>query len=186
MQSSSYTFNKCPWHNVEEFVKESDNTPFGKFQLSLEWIITFWFDWNIGVFSSVDDVSALLDVNWLDQSNGCPIGQARKCGSPTLHWTDSGVLPSSTGLCPYDQQREFSVRRLCHRTQAAGVCQQVRWCAVSARKIYLRWIPIVMSCDRLTGMLDTGGVVKNFVAALQQLTNPDMIFKVMRPNSKMT
>lgn len=28
-------------------------------------------------------------------------------------------------------------------------------------------------------MLDKGGAVKNFVDALQQLTNPDMIFKVI-------
>lgn len=27
-------------------------------------------------------------------------------------------------------------------------------------------------------MLDKGGAVKNFVDALQQLTNPEMIFKV--------
>lgn len=31
---------------------------------------------------------------------------------------------------------------------------------------------------RLRSMLDKGGAVKNFVDALQQLTNPDMIFKV--------
>lgn len=34
-------------------------------------------------------------------------------------------------------------------------------------------------------MLDKGGAVKNFVDALQQLTNPEMIFKVMRANLNM-
>lgn len=34
-------------------------------------------------------------------------------------------------------------------------------------------------------MLDKGGAVKNFVDALQQLTNPEMIFKVMSESSDM-
>lgn len=39
--------------------------------------------------------------------------------------------------------------------------------------------------DRLRSRLDEGGAVKNFVEALQQLTNPDMIFRVMRETSHM-
>lgn len=39
--------------------------------------------------------------------------------------------------------------------------------------------------NRLRSMLDKGGAVKNFVDALQQLTNPEMIFKVTRANLNM-
>lgn len=34
-------------------------------------------------------------------------------------------------------------------------------------------------------MLDKGGAVKKFVDALQQLTNPEMIFRVMSASSTM-
>lgn len=37
---------------------------------------------------------------------------------------------------------------------------------------------ICTDVNRLRSMLDKGGAVKNFVNALQQLTNPEMIFKV--------
>lgn len=59
---------------------------------------------DITIFPCVDNVSSLLDVDWLDQSNGRPIGQARSCGSAALHWADSRLLPSSTGLLSNDQQ----------------------------------------------------------------------------------
>lgn len=39
--------------------------------------------------------------------------------------------------------------------------------------------------NRLRSMLDKGGAVKNFVNALQQLTNPEMIFKVIIANLNM-
>lgn len=33
--------------------------------------------------------------------------------------------------------------------------------------------------DRLKSLLDKGGAVRDFVDALQQLTNPEMLFKVV-------
>lgn len=33
-------------------------------------------------------------------------------------------------------------------------------------------------CSRLKSSLDKGGVIQEFVEALQQLTNPEMLFKV--------
>ncbi len=36
-------------------------------------------------------------------------------------------------------------------------------------------------CSRLKSILDKGGVVQEFVDALQQLTNPEMLFKVNIP-----
>lgn len=38
-------------------------------------------------------------------------------------------------------------------------------------------------CSRLKSLLDKGGVVQEFVDALQQLTNPEMLFKVQIPSS---
>lgn len=40
-------------------------------------------------------------------------------------------------------------------------------------------LPLCFCLNRLRGMLDKGEAVKNFVNALLQLANPDMIFKVM-------
>lgn len=40
----------------------------------------------------------------------------------------------------------------------------------------------VLNQHRIRSKLDKGGAVKNFVDALQQLTNPEMIFKVEREN----
>lgn len=37
----------------------------------------------------------------------------------------------------------------------------------------------IVCANRLRSTLDKGGAVKNFVDALQQLTNPEMLFKVM-------
>lgn len=93
------------------------------------------------------------------------------------------MLPSSTGLRSNDQQWELPVWRLCNRTPAAGICQQVNCCFFLGEERKIRWIPFAFlrSCvcvNRLRSMLDQGGAVKNFVDALQQLTNPEMIFKV--------
>lgn len=38
---------------------------------------------------------------------------------------------------------------------------------------------VCVCLNRLRSMLDKGGAVKNFVDALQQLTNPEMIFRVI-------
>lgn len=81
-----------------------------------------------------DDDSALLDADWLDQSNGCPVGQARISSSAALYWADSRMLPSGTGICPHDQQRELPVSGLHHRTPAAGICPQVPHLCVTAQK----------------------------------------------------
>lgn len=40
-------------------------------------------------------------------------------------------------------------------------------------------LSVYVFVNRLRGMLDKGGFVKTFVDALQQLTNPEMIFKVI-------
>ena len=37
----------------------------------------------------------------------------------------------------------------------------------------------IVCFNSLRSMLDKGGAVRNFVDALQQLTNPEMIFRVM-------
>lgn len=41
---------------------------------------------------------------------------------------------------------------------------------------------LVLDPHRIRSKLDKGGAVKNFVDALQQLTNPEMIFKVADGN----
>lgn len=42
-----------------------------------------------------------------------------------------------------------------------------------------RYMTVLFVCYRLKTQLDRGGVFQEFVDALQQLTNPDMLFKVL-------
>lgn len=50
--------------------------------------------------------------------------------------------------------------------------------SVISKHLLINFACVHVCVNRLRSMLDKGGAVKKFVDALQQLTNPEMIFKV--------